>query len=453
VPAASAPRRSLTRLVAQTFGTTLVSQAAQFIAGVVVARALGPEGKGIVTLAALLAFFGATIADGLNNAISNQIGARGWSARRVWAGGLGIFAVVAPLGTVAFATMYALHRDDLAFLAVAIAFPFVMFVQTSNALYFVGHRTDRFNTQNTTTVGVGVSAATIVAIAVFHAGVPVILAIWALGWIAAAVWAASGVPSLLRSIDETERAREDLVEETPPLRMLARLLAIFGAKASLSSTVTYLSLRIDTMIVGAYAHAGQFGIYTLAQALGEMMWLVSRSIMWAATSRIATDPLPASTALTARIVRTVLGVQFVLALGAFVCAPPLIDLVYGARFHDAGALMRILLPGTFVYSADGTLAYFISVRRGRPGLLLGLEAVSLVVCAGLTLVLLPRFGLRGAAFAHMIVYVMAFSAKAVYFSRTAHVSFVDLLIPRLDDVPARLRARLPGALAGGAAKS
>jgi len=249
-------------------------------------------------------------------------------------------------------------------------------------------------------------------------------------YVAAAVWSTFGLRELLGAGDGARRAG------------LAREQVVFAAKSALSSNVTFLAMRVDVFIVSAVLAPASLGIYTLALATGEVMWQVSRSVIWSSTGRVATLPKDESAQLVARVVRSLIVVQVAVGLVLFACGPWLIAHVYGARFAESGMLLRLLLPGLVLYSADGMLSSFIGVRAGRPALLLGLEAITLVVCAAATFALIPRYGLAGAAVADSLAYVIAFAVKVGMFARLGNVSYATILVPRPSDVPAVVALRL-----------
>ena len=95
-----------------------------------------------------------------------------------------------------------------------------------------------------------------------------------------------------------------------------------------------------------------------------------------------------------------------------------------------------------VYSADGVIAYFISVRQGRPGVQLAFEGGTLVLCASLTYLAIGPFGLEGAAIAASLSFVIAFFAKLAYFVRVSGVSWKDVLVCRYADLPSVARERV-----------
>lgn len=363
-------------------------------------------------------------------AVAYQIGNERQDATSVWRASLRIMACIAPLGVVVFLALARLHVSQAAYLYVAVAFPFAMYVQAVGIIYLLRDHVEAINIKNAATIGGGGSLLTLALILIAHADLTVILWAWVATYVVAAVWCTAGVKRLLGARTAVASARA----------LIAQQLA-FGAKATLSANVTFLALRVDVFIVSAMLNPSALGIYTLALATGEVMWGVSRSMLWSSQGRVATLPFEESAALTARVVRSVVILQLVGGAVLFICGPWLISHVYGMRFAASGNVLRILLPGMILYSADGMLSYFIAIRAGRPGLLLGLECVTLVICGVITYATVDRLGIYGAALANTIAYLASYAVKVVFFTRTSGISTSAVLIPRLADVPASLRAR------------
>ncbi len=374
-----------------------------------------------------------------------QVGDERLSVRAIWHASLRLLALAAPLGSLLFLGLWLHDRSQLAFLAVAVVFPFAAFLQTVNMLYLVRHAIERINVQNSATVGAGSSLVTLFAVLVLHVSIPVVLAIWVAGFAIAAVWAASGVPGLLRG------APAGTPPADAPARPLVREQSIFALKGGASAIVTLLALRADVLVVGQRLSKADLGVYITALALGELMWTLSRSVTWATTGRIATATRVEAIALTAKVVRSLLGVQVLAGIVLVLLGPFAITLLYGARFERSGLLLQILLPRLIVYSADGIISYYISVRAGRPGVQLAFEAATLAFCALGTYLAIGPFGLTGAATAATATFVIAFAAKLAYFVHASGATWRDVLVLRRDDVPASVRAGIARAFGRRAA--
>jgi len=423
--------RSLAQKTLHTFATLLFGQGASIAAGIATAHAFGPVGKGVIAFAGVLLTFAFNMAEGIKDAIAYQVGKEQRSLRDVWYASLRLIALVGLVGTAGFLGLYLHDPKQKAFLYVAIAFPFALYVQTIGIAYILRDHVESINVKNALTIGGGYSIATLLLVLVFRIPVWAVMAVWIAAYVVAAIWSSTGLPRLLA--ETTPR---------PKAAGLVREQVVFAAKSALSANVTFLALRIDVFIVSALLSPASLGIYTLALASGEVMWQVSRSVIWSSSGRVATYDMDASAALVARIVRSLVAVQLIVGIVLFIAGPWLIAHIYGARFAQSGALLRLLLPGLVLYSADGMLSYFIAVRAGRPALLVGLETITLVVCGTVTYLAVPRFGMAGAAVADSIAYVLAFAVKVAIFTRMGRFSIAEVLVPRASDVPEFVALRL-----------
>ena len=422
--------RGLAGKALHTFSTLIFGQAASIATGIVLARAYGPAGKGILSFAGILILFALVAASGLKSAMGFQIGTAKRPMREVFGSSLIAVGGLGLAGTAIMLVLWRIQPSQPAYLAAAIAFPFALYLHTVSGLYLLCHRVERVNVKIMLTVGGGGSLITLVAVLLFHVPLTVALALWVATFLAGAVVNTIGLTRMIGG--GPLFAGRELVREQ--LRL--------GGIAAGGSMLMLLAQRADVFVVNAKTTAVALGVYTLAVASGEMMWQISRSLSWSSSGHIATAPREEAIALTARVVRTVLALQIVVGVVAFTLGPWLIEAVYGQRFAGSGAVLRWLLPGIVLYSADETIAYFLNVVEGRPGFVAKAEAMNLALCFGISLAAVPAFGLAGAAVASSIAYITAFTLKAVAFARATKISAPEFLIARPADLPGRVRAYL-----------
>jgi O-antigen/teichoic acid export membrane protein len=246
-----------------------------------------------------------------------------------------------------------------------------------------------------------------------------IMAIWTAGYVAGAAIVRQGLGTA---------AGRDAV------RSLFISQLTFTLRSSSAALMTFLASRIDVFIVAATLSATALGNYTLALACGELMWQVGRAMSWSAFGRVATAPFESAAALTAKITRMVLALEVVTAVVAFAFGPAVFTLVYGPAFAGSGDVLRILLPGMALYAGDSILTYFISVKVGRPGLILRVESVTLVLCALGSIATVGRYGMLGPAVATTLAYLVSFSVKSTLFVRATGIGWGSLLVVAASDI-------------------
>lgn len=191
-----------------------------------------------------------------------------------------------------------------------------------------------------------------------------------------------------------------------PRRGLAREIAVFGSKGQLGGMMTLLNLRLDFAILGALAGPAVLGAYAVASKYAEILRLPGTALTWVTYPEFAGMPLATAVARARRLLPpTLLGL--VLAAGPLLLlSGPVIRALYGSDFHDAVAPARILVLGMLLGGTAGVASGFL-YGRGRPGRNSLALALGLVVTTVLDVLLIPRFGAVGAAYASMTAYLVS----------------------------------------------
>jgi O-antigen/teichoic acid export membrane protein len=104
---------------------------------------------------------------------------------------------------------------------------------------------------------------------------------------------------------------------------------------------------------------------------------------------------------------------------------------YGPSFHAAVVPMLVILPGVFFFGLGSVIGGDLG-GRGRPGLSSGLAGCAALVTVALDLVLIPPFGVMGAAVASVIAYTTFGVASLVALSRVSEIPLAEMLPRRAD---------------------
>jgi O-antigen/teichoic acid export membrane protein len=175
-----------------------------------------------------------------------------------------------------------------------------------------------------------------------------------------------------------------------------RLIMGYGVRSYGIDLLGTLALQVDQVLVVSLLSPSAMGYYVVVLSLSRMLNLFQNSVVMVlfpkATGRSA-DEVVTLTGRSARIsgLITVLG-------GIFICVtgPTLLRILYGKEYVVAVGALRILvieviLSGTTFVLAQAFLAL------GRPGIVTVLQAIGLSLSIPLMLVLIPRYGIYGAA--------------------------------------------------------
>ena len=405
-------------------GLRLSSYAVGFVASIMIARAIGPTGRGLYAYpVALLGLVIALAHLGLEFS-QVHLAARGKDLRRMWADAT-VFSMVA--GTVSWAAVTGVIAMDprivgglpLSWIAVPMGLvPFLlMSLYWANLLQLDGR---------------------------------LVMATWA-SWIGVALqMAATGVlfftheltpfrvlmlqvltngSTWLLLLAACRRAGLVTLRVDPAL---IRKSITFGVKAYVAQIFFYLVLRADQVLVAHYAGYRQLGLYALATTVAELLWLLTDPLAGALMPHMVRARAGDDRRLSFSTARISLLILTVAAAGAWFLAPLAIPIVYGAGFAGAAPALRLLLPGVVALGAARSLGSVL-VKEGRMVFtsVLGLGAFGLNIA--LNLVLLPRIGIRGASIASSVCYVALAMSYVMIARRRGVVGWRDL-IPRYSDL-------------------
>lgn len=253
--------------------------------------------------------------------------------------------------------------------------------------------------------------------------VPAAVGIWLTGQVAATMLFAVVIARSLGGF-----GRPDLA--------LARGSLRFGVKAHLGRTLSWSSYRLDQWLVGVLGTDRMLGLYSVAVAWSEVLFLVPQvlqTIVRPDLVRAERDGAQRQAALVMRF-----GVLFTIpaALGVVLLAPFLCVTVLGSDFRGAITPLRFLTVGSL-----GVLALKVYgaalLARGRPLLDSAAVAPALVTMLVLDVLLIPSVGVVGAAVASSTAYLVGGCVAVVMGARVLGGARRDV-VPTMTDVRACL---------------
>lgn len=399
------------------------------------ARELGPDGKGIIAYAVIALSMVLTATDGLSGAVLLQAGRDRRPLNRVHGAMLRVVCTISVPSVAVALSLGIVLPSQRPLIAAAAAIPFALYAQGARGILLAAGAAGAIAWQGSITT-IFLSVALILALVAWHIDSYQALMMW----FGAQALAAAYTATIIRRMIKRGVVVHDTT--TPTLGELVREQFHFGMRTSAATLAGYVNLRIDVFLISALLGPRLLGIYTLAVSVGELLWSVSLPVVYAALERIAGDPFGDAAALAARLMRNVIALQVFFGVIAFIVGPRLLVLLYGPAFSEAGTVLRILLPGLVVYAVEAFLGYFILVQLQRPMLLFAIQTTSAVLCAGITLATLSRFGIIGAAAATSLTYLGVVAFKSVYFKRKTGIGFREQWLLSESDIRAMFR-RLP----------
>ncbi len=394
-------RYSRSELVRQAAGSSLarvIGLGAGFVSSVIVARALGPAGRGQLAVAATAIALGAQLGHfGLPAANTHAVAKDRSVAAGMFANSLVVSlgaGVTLALGAVILATAAPswLPIRGSALVLVAVLFPLTLafaFVQSlALGLQRVWHA-NAFDLANRVGYLVLVAgAAAALDLRVSHV----------LGAMVAAL-----VPTLVTGMGWLHTR---VVGAVRPSMTLLRANLGYGLRTYLISTFALLLLRVDVLIVQAERGAADAGRYSIAVSVVEIVYLVPAATGTVLFPRLSAEPSDLRRWLVAkRAMWWMAGACAAAAAILALVAPMLIGGVFGAQFDPAVGPLRLLCIAVVPIAANTIMTNYIA-SIGSPRSAVLIWATAALANVGLNLALVPRLGVNGAALSSVATYTL-----------------------------------------------
>lgn len=197
--------------------------------------------------------------------------------------------------------------------------------------------------------------------------------------------------------------RRDIIISSGEYLRTTRELMNFGVKMFAANLINTINLQADTIFLGYFLTASDVGYYTASTGISRFFWLVPKAIQmisYPATSEYWAKKNHASLQrMIEKSMKYTALALFPTGLGIGLFAGPIVTRIYGQEFINSALPLQILLVATVIFGVACTSIGGSLAGVNRPDLNLKISGVSAVLNIALNIVLIPMFGILGAAVA------------------------------------------------------
>jgi O-antigen/teichoic acid export membrane protein len=402
--------RDLFRAGVVTYMFSGLSLVANLVSGIIVARALGPDGRGIsvalVTVAQLVGFlFAAGVAQSLSYFIARRP-EDGPTLLTTWT------LMLVPLTAVAIGISQLLlpaifGPDDGQAVELGRWFMFtivlVVGLELNYGLLLGAHDFFVYN------------ALRFVQPLLMTLGFAVL---WALGdlTLKAALIAASAASAVVLAVGLGRSVRRIGVGTLD--LALGRETLWFGVRGQGSIVASNVTARLDVAMLPAFVSAGNVGLYSVATNISLIVYQLSNTFAGLVIPAAAGDTERGRVKVIGSLWAS-LAVAAVVAIGLALFARPLLGLVYGDRFRDAAEPLLLLLPGAVLFAGSAILGAGV-YAAGRPFTATVAQAIGMVVTIAGLVIFLSTGGITAAALVSTGSYATVFVAMLIAYRRVTN---------------------------------
>ncbi|MEJ5376111.1 MAG: flippase [bacterium] len=411
-----------------TFISGVVNLLIGLVTSVILARVLGPEGRGVYALAMLLPSLIVTFGNlGIGPATVYYV-ARGDFRRQEVLGnnvllslGVGAIGVLAGLIVILFFREIVFPGVSPGYLLLALAFvPIEMFFSYVNYMLLGAQRIKEFNYVQ---IAHSMLFLGFIGLALLGLKAEVTGAILAglITWLV--------VDALVFRLAKTVAGGIDL----KPNIAYIKQTTTYGVQAHLSNILGFLNYRVDMFLVNGFLGPAAVGLYAVGVGLAEKLWMISHAASTVLFPRVAAETdEQRRKEFTPLVARTLLWTTALGALALVLLSRWIVLLLYSEAFLPAVGALQALLVGVVTLSAWRVLANDIA-GRGFPRLNIytGIAAVASNVV--LNLLWIPRYGITGAAWASTVSYTVSFLGALFFYCQLSGNRWIKVIFPQRGD--------------------
>ncbi len=203
----------------------------------------------------------------------------------------------------------------------------------------------------------------------------------------------------------------------------------FGMKAWANQLASSANARLDQLIMIPLVPRSELGLYAVGVNAASVAGLFTTALAVPLAVRIARG----ETALAGRALRMTLLGSAVVGGALALLIPFVLPLLFGESFADASTMAQILLAASVPNAGRAVLAPALTAA-GHPGAGAMSQTVALIVTVPALLLVLPSMGGVGAALVSLATYTLTFLILLPMARRHLRVGFGELLVPRVNDI-------------------
>ena len=216
-------------------------------------------------------------------------------------------------------------------------------------------------------------------------------------------------------------------------RKLLKVFYRYGLHSTFARLLLFLNLRLDQFIILLFLNVGSVGIYAAAVAVAELVMRLGSATNSVILSRIVKMTALEARELTGLTMRFSFTLTLIIAVGVFFVGHFLILLIFGPKFLTGAIALRLLLPGTVFATFTQILGGSLQ-GEGRPEVAVRSAMIGLVGTLVFDILLIPEFGINGAAIASSVSYFLAALYLFVVYLNHSGLSARDLLWLKSADI-------------------
>jgi O-antigen/teichoic acid export membrane protein len=211
-----------------------------------------------------------------------------------------------------------------------------------------------------------------------------------------------------------------------------RELVQLGSVMQLGNILQFFNYRLSYYFIEFFLSRAAVGVYSVGVQLSESIWLIAKSIHMVQYTRISNEK---DENYAAKLTLNLVKISFILTLLSLILIMVLLQLffslIFKPEFQQVPVIMYTLAAGILTFSISIILSPYFS-GMGKPIHNTISAAIGLVFTLVLSLVLIPKMKLPGAALAATVSYIASTLYQFIVFIKMTNLKPADFLLRKND---------------------
>lgn len=411
----------------RSFLTQICIFVCNFIVAIITARFFGPEGKGAYFLVLLASVFLVSIFKAnLDPTTVYLVGTKKFRANDIYKTLLTLGAIMGLISILAFWLFYSLggsrlflNIDPIIVFIGALSAPFNILNLYLTSIFWSKNQVKKVNLIQALQPFLNIIGLIIIVIA--EPTIKLAVIVYSLSFVLTFIFAFFLAYKQILGIEKGYFSKR-IVQE----------LYGYGLKLHLGDLIDVIANRIDSFMVSFYAGAAAVGYYSVG-VNSEIIWLLPTAIGFAIFPSVASASKKDSSEMVAKVCRIVFSISALCVIALALLSRIIISIVYGSSFLPAVLPFIILLPGVLALCLSKVLKNYL-IGQNHPWLPTIGSGVTILIDLILLYVLVPRYGIVGAAASTSFAYITYATVITGAFIHVTKSSLLDILFIKKSDL-------------------
>lgn len=202
----------------------------------------------------------------------------------------------------------------------------------------------------------------------------------------------------------------------------------YGLKGQVGIFFQFFNYRLDMFLVNYFLDISAVGFYTVSVTLAELLWHIPNSVSLTLFPNVSSRDEESASRFTCKISRISISVMLISAIILGVLSIYIVPNLYGESFAASILPLQILLPGVIAFGLVKILTGYLH-GRGKPLYASIVTICSLILTLIFDFLLIPKLGIMGAALATTIAYGFSLILTIYFFLKISGVKIHEFLVP------------------------